>query len=73
MIDRMTWQRGYTYTDKALQLADTDIFQIANGMRLNVPKVSRLSWSLFFFTNSLIIHEEKNKGNYRREGNVEIW
>ena len=47
MIDRMTWQRGYTYTDKALQLADSDIFQIANGMRPNVPKVSRLSWSLF--------------------------
>jgi len=40
VIDRMPWQRGYTYTDKALLLADRDLFQTFNGMRLNVPKVS---------------------------------
>ena len=47
VIDQMPWQRGYTYTDKALQLADSDIFQISNGMRRNVAKVSRFSWSLW--------------------------
>lgn len=38
-FDAMTYQRGYTYTDKALQLADSDLFQTSNGMRLSVPKV----------------------------------
>ena len=38
-IDGMRWQRGYTYTDRALLLADTDLFQTSNGMRSNVPKV----------------------------------
>ena len=40
-FDGMRHQRGYTYTDKALELADRDVFQISNGMRLNVPKVSK--------------------------------
>lgn len=40
VFDRMRWQRGYTYTDKALLLADEDLFQAPNGMRSNVPKVS---------------------------------
>ena len=38
-IDGMRWQRGFTYTDKALLLADRDLFQTSNGMRSNVPKV----------------------------------
>ena len=40
-FDGMRHQRGYTYTDKALELADRDVFQFSNGMRLNVPKVSK--------------------------------
>ena len=40
-FDGMRWQRGFTYTDKALLLADSDLFQIANGMRSNVGKVRR--------------------------------
>ena len=40
IIDRMRWQRDYTYTDKALLLADRDLFQTSNGMRLNAQKVS---------------------------------
>ena len=40
-FDGMRHQRGYTYTDKALELADRDVFQISNGMRFNVPKVSK--------------------------------
>ena len=38
-FDGMRWQRGFTYTDKALLLVDSDLFQSANGMRSNVPKV----------------------------------
>ena len=38
-FDGMRWQRGFTYTDKALLLADSDLFQVANGMRQNVGKV----------------------------------
>jgi len=40
-FDGMRWQRGFTYTDKALFLADSDLFQSANGMRPNVGKVRR--------------------------------
>ena len=39
VIDGIPWQRGFTYTDKALQLAASDLFQIENGMRPNVNKV----------------------------------
>ena len=45
-IDQMNWQRGFTYTDKALLLADSDLFQTSNGMRPGVPKV-------IVFVNSL--------------------
>ena len=38
-FDGMRWQRGFTFTDKALQLANSDLFQAANGMRQNVAKV----------------------------------
>ena len=40
LLDRMRYQRGYTYTDKALLLADSDLFQSSNGMRSHVSKVS---------------------------------
>ena len=40
-FDGMRWQRGFTYTDKALLLADNDLFQIKNGMRPNVAKVKK--------------------------------
>lgn len=39
VLDGMRWQRGLTYTDKALQLADRDILQTSNGMRPNIAKV----------------------------------
>ena len=41
-FDDMLWQRGFTYTDQALQLADRDLFLDLNGMRSNVPKVISL-------------------------------
>ena len=40
VLDRMSWQRGYTYTDKALLLADSRLFQVSDGMRPSVKKVS---------------------------------
>ena len=40
LLDGMRFQRGFTYTDKALLLADSDVFQSSTGMRSNVPKVS---------------------------------
>ena len=43
VVDNMRWQRGLTYTDKALLLADRSLFQTSNGMRLYVPKVKVLS------------------------------
>lgn len=33
--------RGYTYIDKALKLANTDVFSAKGGMRPNVTKVSK--------------------------------
>ena len=39
-IDQMVLQRGFTYTDKALLLADSDLFQSSNGMRPGVSKVN---------------------------------
>lgn len=39
-FDGMRWQRGFTYTDKALLLADSDLFQTGNGMRQGVAKVN---------------------------------
>ena len=39
LFDEMRWQRGFTYMDKALQLADNDLLQTSNGMRPNVAKV----------------------------------
>ena len=45
-FDGMRYQRGYTYTDKALQLADQDLFQTWNGMRKSVPKVKVLIFFL---------------------------
>ena len=43
MIDGMRWQRGYTYIDKALLLADKELFQASKGMRPSVAKVSILT------------------------------
>ena len=43
LLDRMRYQRGFTYTDKALLLADRILFQTSTGMRLSVPKVSWLN------------------------------
>ena len=56
-FDAMRYQRGYTYTDKALQLADSDLFQTSNGMRLSVPKVrSRRNTTLQLFNDTFSSH-----------------
>ena len=48
LFDAMVWQRGVTYTDKALQLADRDLFQITNGMRPNVAKVKLFAAEILY-------------------------
>ena len=44
-FDGMRWQRGFTYTDKALLLAESDLFQTGNGMRQGVVKVNSIQLS----------------------------
>ena len=51
-FDGMRHQRGYTYTDKALELADRELFQVSNGMRLRVPKVRSSNNRIFPTTAS---------------------
>ena len=40
-IRKIPHARGYTYIDKALKLANTEVFSPSGGMRPNVPKVSK--------------------------------
>ena len=40
-ISKIVHSRGYTYIDKALKLANTDVFSAKGGMRPNVTKVSK--------------------------------
>ena len=52
-FDGMRWQRGFTFTDKALLLADSDLFQTANGMR---PSVSKVKCTLLcYFLNVILV------------------
>ena len=39
LIDRIRFQRGFTFIDKALLMADRDIFTTAAGMRPQLPQV----------------------------------
>ena len=38
-IDRIRFQRGFTYIDRALKLANEQVFVTSAGMRSDVPKV----------------------------------
>lgn len=40
-IRKIPHARGYTYIDKALKLADAEVFSAKGGMRPDVPKVSK--------------------------------
>ena len=40
LIDNMGFQRGFTYIDKALIMADEQVFTTAAGMRPEVPQVN---------------------------------
>ena len=50
MVDKIKHQRGFTYIDRALQLADKEIFSDKGGMRQAVKKVINLQENLFQFT-----------------------
>ena len=39
LINRIRFQRGFTFIDKALLLADSEIFTTGAGMRTQVPQV----------------------------------
>ena len=55
-LDRMRWQRGHTYTDKALLLANSQLFQTSNGMRQGVKKVRLIRTGnifTFFFLSGI--------------------
>ena len=39
LIDRMGFQRGFTFIDKALILTNEEIFSTASGMRPGLPQV----------------------------------
>ena len=41
LIDRMRFQRGFTFIDKALILADEKVFQRGAGMRPELPQVRK--------------------------------
>ena len=40
-IDKIAFQRGFTYIDKGLKMADEQVFVTSAGMRPNVPQVFR--------------------------------
>ena len=56
-LDGMPWQRGFTFTDKALQLADSDLFQIATGMRPNAAKV-RWRQQKYYYPNYNVVNSD---------------
>ena len=41
LIDRIRFQRGFTFIDKALILADSQVFTRGAGMRPELPQVSK--------------------------------
>ena len=48
LIDRIRFQRGYTFIDKALLLANEQIFTTNSGMRPHLPQVLKF-FARFFF------------------------
>ena len=64
LIDRIVFQRGYTFIDQALSLANEQIFTIASGMRPELQQVWKLYkcianlWYCYIFaklTHSFIV------------------
>ena len=43
LIDKIDFQRGFTYIDKALIMADEQVFTTSAGMRPGVPQVTNLT------------------------------
>lgn len=42
-IELMEWRKGFTFIDKALELADREVFVTSAGMRTDVKKVRKLN------------------------------
>lgn len=56
-IDRIPHNRGLTYIDKALSLANREVFTAEGGMRQNVTKVN--IFCLFYFFDKISILRDK--------------
>lgn len=52
MVKKMSWQRGYTYIDKALILANSQVFNVKDGMRTNVPKVATIIKQILIYSHN---------------------
>lgn len=39
LVGKIRFQRGFTFIDKALLIADNDVFSTASGMRPELPQV----------------------------------
>lgn len=57
LIDRIRFQRGYTFIDKALLLANEQIFTTNSGMRPHLPQVLKffMYWSSIFLKFSFVL------------------
>ena len=51
LIDRIRFQRGFTFIDKALILANREIFTTSSGMRPELPQVRTMSLELIHFSS----------------------
>ena len=61
-LDQMKLQAQNTYIDRALKLADSDVFTFSSGMRANVAKVS-------YITETSVMRErERERGRGRGRG-----
>lgn len=72
LVDKIRFQRGFTFIDKALLVADKDVFTTARGMRPELPQV-RLSSSFCFVCISRTKSERERKveeGEWKRMENL---
>ena len=73
-LDRMPHQRGFTYIDRALRLADEQVFNGKDGMRPDVTKVYSFHCVCFILIfrltsnhNNIMYHESRVVNYCRKE------
>lgn len=55
-IGEIPHTRGKTYIDKALAMADRDVFSVEGGMRTDVQKVRKITFSVLCLNAILSVH-----------------